>query len=85
MSVKVTDVVKGSPADKAHIQKGDILEKINGNEISDVLDYMYYSAESRFFLSVFVRVFFWIVSIMKKIKNIITTFFQYVCRPFLRL
>ncbi|MBQ8568178.1 MAG: DUF512 domain-containing protein [Oscillospiraceae bacterium] len=46
MSVRVTDVVKGSPADKAHIKKGDILEKINGNVISDVLDYMYYSAES---------------------------------------
>ncbi|MCI5751791.1 MAG: DUF512 domain-containing protein [Oscillospiraceae bacterium] len=45
MSVTVTGVVKNSPADRAHIQSGDVLLKVNGNEISDVLDYMYYTAE----------------------------------------
>lgn len=45
MSVTVTGVVKNSPADKAHIRSGDVLLKINGNEITDVLDYMYYTAE----------------------------------------
>lgn len=46
MAVTVTSVVKGSPADKAHIREGDVLMSINGNEITDVLDYMYYAAES---------------------------------------
>lgn len=45
MSVTVTGVVKNSPADRAHIQSGDVLLTVNGNEISDVLDYMYYTAE----------------------------------------
>lgn len=45
VSVTVTGVVKNSPADRAHIQSGDVLLKVNGNEISDVLDYMYYTAE----------------------------------------
>lgn len=45
MSVTVTGVVENSPAYKAHIQSGDVLIKVNGNEITDVLDYMYYTAE----------------------------------------
>lgn len=44
MAVEITGVVKHSPAGKAHIKKGDKLLSINGHEISDVLDYMFYSA-----------------------------------------
>lgn len=47
MSVQITGVVKGSPAYMAHLQQDDVLISINGNEISDVLDYMFYAAEER--------------------------------------
>lgn len=47
MAVKITAVVKNSLAAKAHIKADDILHKINGNEIADVLDYMFYIAENR--------------------------------------
>ena len=43
--VKITDVEKSSYAEKAGILPGDILLKINGNEINDVLDYRFYLAE----------------------------------------
>ncbi len=43
--VRIKNVVKGSPAYKAGVCEGDLLEKINGNSISDVLDYMFYVAE----------------------------------------
>ena len=42
MSVLITDVSKGSRADKAGILKGEKLLEINGNEIVDVLDYRFY-------------------------------------------
>ena len=42
---KIFDVVKKSPADKAHIQCGDELLAINSVPINDVLDYMFYAAE----------------------------------------
>ncbi len=44
--VKITEVIKHSRAGKKGIKAGDILLKINGNEISDVLDYRFYLAES---------------------------------------
>ena len=47
MAVKITGVVKNSIAYKAGIKTGDTLLEINGSEISDVLDYMFYIAESR--------------------------------------
>lgn len=47
MSVKITGVVKHSPAGRARIKSGDILLTVNGHEINDVLDYMFYSAEDR--------------------------------------
>lgn len=42
MSVTVESVIKGSPAYKAGIRDGDVLIKLNGNEIMDVLDYRFY-------------------------------------------
>ncbi len=45
MSVKVTGVVKRSRAHRAGIKAGDTLISINGHEIEDVLDYMFYAAE----------------------------------------
>lgn len=46
MSVEITNVVKGSPASRAGIHAGDLLVKLNGEKITDVLDYMYYSSEA---------------------------------------
>lgn len=47
MSVKVTGVVPKSPAFRAKIKSGDVLVSVNGHEINDVLDYMFYCAEDR--------------------------------------
>ncbi|MCH5193480.1 MAG: DUF512 domain-containing protein [Oscillospiraceae bacterium] len=46
MSVKIKAVAKNSPAWGKDIKEGDMLVSVNGNDISDVLDYMYYSAET---------------------------------------
>ena len=43
MAVKITSVEPGSPARRARIHKGDTLISINGNPITDVLDYKYYA------------------------------------------
>lgn len=45
MAVKIQSVIKDSPAYHAGVKEGDILISLNGHEISDVLDYMYYAAE----------------------------------------
>ncbi|MGN1411312.1 MAG: DUF512 domain-containing protein [Oscillospiraceae bacterium] len=45
--VEITGVMKRSPAWKAKIKKLDKLISINGFEIEDVLDYMFYSAENQ--------------------------------------
>ena len=45
--VKITEVFKGSRADKAGILADDILVSINGNDINDVLDYRFYLTESK--------------------------------------
>ncbi len=45
MSVEITGIIKNSHADKVKLLAGDILISVNGHNISDVLDYMYYSAE----------------------------------------
>ena len=42
MAVKIYNVTKGSHAEKAGIKSGEILLKINSNEIVDVLDYRFY-------------------------------------------
>ncbi|MBR6044648.1 MAG: DUF512 domain-containing protein [Ruminococcus sp.] len=50
MAADITGVVHGSPAYRAKISAGDSLISINGHEINDVLDYMFYSAEDRLVL-----------------------------------
>ncbi len=47
----ITNVIKKSPAHKAHIKSGDELVAINGNKIGDVLDYMFYAAETSLVLT----------------------------------
>lgn len=44
--VKINSVMHGSPCDKHGIQSGDTLVRINGHDIKDVLDYMYYAADT---------------------------------------
>lgn len=46
MAVKIKSAVKGSPVDGKDVKAGDVLVSVNGHEIADVLDYMYYSAEN---------------------------------------
>ncbi len=45
--VKITDVEKGSRAEKHGIIAGDILISIDGNNINDVLDYRFYLTSSK--------------------------------------
>ena len=47
MSVVISAVEKGSPAYKKGIKDGDILLKINGNEIMDILDYRFFENDKR--------------------------------------
>ena len=47
MSVLIKDVIKSSPADKKGIKAGDILLKISGHEITDFLDYQFYTKDSK--------------------------------------
>ncbi|MBQ7027557.1 MAG: DUF512 domain-containing protein [Ruminococcus sp.] len=44
--VRIKNVIPDSPAYCCGAEKGDILKKINGHDIADVLDYMYYAAEN---------------------------------------
>ena len=50
--VEITGVTPHSPADRAGIQTGEQLVSINGFAIHDVLDYMYYAAESELELEI---------------------------------
>lgn len=50
--VEITGVLKGSFAYKAKIFSNDILISINNHEIKDVLDYMFYSSESKLNLKI---------------------------------
>lgn len=47
MAVIITGIIKHSPAHRAKIKSNDILISINDHEITDVLDYMFYSAEDK--------------------------------------
>ncbi len=44
--VKISSVTKGSPAYRYGIREGDVLISLNGHSVKDVLDYMYYAAET---------------------------------------
>lgn len=44
--VKINSVIPESPAFRHGIVSGDILDKINGHSVKDVLDYMYYAADT---------------------------------------
>ena len=50
--VRIEKVLENSIADIVGIHDNDILLSINGNEITDVLDYRFYLAEERIILSV---------------------------------
>ena len=45
--VRIFDVEKKSPAQKAGIMAGDFLVSVNSNEITDVLDYRFYITEKK--------------------------------------
>ena len=45
MAIRITSVEPGSPARRARIHKGDTLISINGNAITDVLDYRFYMTD----------------------------------------
>ena len=47
MSVLIKDVIKSSPAYKKGIKAGDTLVKISGHEITDFLDYQFYTKDSK--------------------------------------
>ena len=52
--VEITEVRAGSPADKAGLQSGDLLDQINDTVIRDVLDYRFVTTESQLHIA-FVR------------------------------
>ena len=49
--VKITDIAPCGRAARAGVRAGDVLIAINGNEISDVLDYRFYLTECDVVLS----------------------------------
>ena len=50
MASRIIAVDGGSPAARARLRPGMLLEKINGHEIKDVLDYRYWSEEPKLLL-----------------------------------
>ena len=50
--VKINSVAESSPASKCGICEGDLLAAINGHTVKDVLDYMYYAAETEITLDI---------------------------------
>ena len=47
MSVLIKDVIKSSPADRKGIKAGDTLLKISGHDITDFLDYQFYTKDNK--------------------------------------
>ena len=52
MSVIISSVEKGSPAARSGIKSGETLLSINGNEIIDVLYYLFYQKETKLLVEV---------------------------------
>ena len=50
--VKINSVAEGSPAGRSGVREGDLLACINGHKVRDVLDYMYYAAETEVTLDI---------------------------------
>ena len=50
--VKINSVIPGSPAEREGVREGDLLASINGHKVKDVLDYMYYAAETKITLDI---------------------------------
>ena len=50
--VKINSVIPGSPAEREGVREGDLLASINGHKVKDVLDYMYYAAETEITLDI---------------------------------
>jgi len=50
-ALTVSEVEPASPALRAGVQVGDLLQKINGKPVLDILDYRFLAAESRLLLS----------------------------------
>ena len=50
--VTITGVLKGSPAQRQDIRVGDSLVAINGNVITDILDYRFYLCEKKLALTI---------------------------------
>lgn len=47
MPVRIHQIKKGSLAEKKKLLSGDLIEKVNGNPINDILDYDFYCAEEK--------------------------------------
>ncbi len=50
--VKINSVAEGSPAGRSGVREGDLLACINGHKVKDVLDYMFYAAETEVTLDI---------------------------------
>jgi len=50
--VKINSVAEGSPAGRSGVREGDLLACINGHKVRDVLDYMFYAAETEVTLDI---------------------------------
>ncbi|MDR3277292.1 MAG: DUF512 domain-containing protein [Oscillospiraceae bacterium] len=50
MSAVIRSIRPGTPASRTIIAPGDALRRVNGHELTDVLDYRYYTCDRRVFL-----------------------------------
>lgn len=50
--VKIKNIILNSPAHKCGIRQGDLLNKINNYTVKDVLDYMFYAADTEIHIEI---------------------------------
>ena len=55
MLLKITNVQKGSLGEEIGFEKGDCLVAFDNNQIVDILDYMYYDAQTVFSMKVLTK------------------------------